>query len=112
MIRGNKLLKIEALKDSLQYDKNGKKIVEWSEVLCLKGWLDLISGDSKYDNKAKIEDSTHIFLSDYVNTNIDIEIARGILDGKVYDIKYVDNPMFLNEQLEIYLKLKGENDEV
>ena len=67
-----------------------------------------MSGDSNYDYKAKIEDSTHIFICDYVDlSTVDIEKSRALIDNRVFDIKYIDNPMELNQHLEIYLKLIG-----
>lgn len=110
MIGGNTELVIKVLDGSNQnFDKNGKKVAEYKDVASLFGWLDLISGDSKYDYKAKIEESTHVFLCDYIEgiTDIDIEEAKAEVKGKEFDIKYIDDPMGMHEQLEIYLKLVG-----
>lgn len=109
MIGGNKKLTIQEIVDANNYDDNGKKIVKYKQVLKpINGWLDLMSGDSNYDYKAKIEDSTHIFICDYTDLSIvDIEKSRALVDNRVFDIKYIDNPMGLNQHLEIYLKLIG-----
>lgn len=109
MIGGNKELIIQELAETNAYDDNGKKIEQYKQVLNpIVGWLDLMSGDSNYDYKAKIEDSTHIFICDYINlSTVDVEKSRALIDNRVFDIKYIDNPMELNQHLEIYLKLIG-----
>lgn len=45
--------------------------------------------------------------SDEVADKVTSENARMIIKGQVYDIVYIDNPMELNQQFEIYLKLVG-----
>lgn len=107
-IGGNIELIIQKLSKDIKYDKNGKKIVDYESRNPIVGWIDLITGDSNYIYKAKIEDSTHVFICDYVNLDdIDIEESRAIVKGEIYDIKYIDIPMELNEHLEIYLKKIG-----
>ena len=108
MIGGDTELIIQVLKDNLEYDENGKKVPVYGDEISLFGWIDFTSGDSRYDYKAKIEDSTHVFICDYINIGkIDIEKARAVCKGRIYDVKYIDDPMELHEQLEIYLKLVG-----
>ena len=46
------------------YDENGSRVKVYTKIVTLKGWLDLVTGDSKYTYKAKIEDSTHVFICD------------------------------------------------
>ena len=48
-------------------------------------------------------------MCDYVelDAKITAENARAIINGKTYDITLIDNPMELNQQLEIYLKYTG-----
>lgn len=90
------------------FDENGSRIKAYTKIATLKGWLDLATGDSKYDYKAKIEDSTHVFICDYKDlSDIDIEESRATVKGKDFDIKYIDDPMELHEHLEIYLKMVG-----
>lgn len=83
----------------------------WADVKRLRGWLDLSSGDSRYTNfSAKIQESTHIFVADYVALpGIEAENSRMVVGGKVYDILLIDNPMGMGNgsQLEIYLKYTG-----
>ena len=89
----------------------GEAVTNWVDaVTSVYGWLDLTSGDSKYSTyKAKIEESTHTFLCDY---NADVYSFAGIdtrmvFKGFVYDVLLIDNPMELNDHLEIYLKRVG-----
>ena len=88
----------------------GEYVKSWETVQALKGWLDLSGGDSKYSTyNAKIQESTHVFISDYVtlDSRISAENSRVLINGKTYDVMLIDNPMELCEQLEIYLKFTG-----
>lgn len=91
---------------------------KWSDAFSHAGWLDLQSGDSEYStHKAKIEESTHVFLCDYHSGIYALTIpdsktkavpdVRMIIKGMVYDVLLIDNPMEMNEQLEIYLRKVG-----
>lgn len=44
---------------------------------------------------------------DEIADNVTSENSRMIIKGQIYDIVYIDNPMELNQQFEIYLKLVG-----
>ena len=50
-----------------------------------------------------------MFLADYkkLDSHIKAENSRMVINGKVYDIMVIDDPMELHEQLEIYLKYTG-----
>jgi head-tail adaptor len=90
----------------------GESVQEWSAVQTLRGWLDLAAGKSGYSSfHAKIQESTHIFIGDYVplDKRITAENSRMVIKGKVYDIMLLDNPMELESgsQWEIYLKYTG-----
>lgn len=90
----------------------GEQVEKWPDVQSIKGWLDLTTGDSKYSTyNAKIQESTHIFIADYVplDSRIKAENSRMVIKGKRYDILLIDNPMELENgsQLEIYLKFTG-----
>ena len=83
---------------------------KWEDVQTLTGWLDLSGGDSKYSTySAKIQESSHIFLADYVplDERIKAENSRMVIDGARYDVMLIDDPMGLHKQLEIYLKYTG-----
>lgn len=113
----------------------GERTSEWFDVVQFKGWLDYQSGDSKRSvYSAKIEESTHIFLCDFhsfkclsakwewnpfnflegiinleLEQDVDVtsENARMTINGKLYDVLLIDDPMNLHQHLEIYLKYAG-----
>lgn len=90
----------------------GEMVKEWADAKTIKGWLDLQSGDSRTTTfNAKIQESTHIFIADYValDSNITAEGARMAINGKHYDILLIDNPMEMQNgsQLEFYLRFTG-----
>lgn len=108
MIGGNKLAEIQI--STTTKNAISEQVKAWETVQSLKGWLDLQGGDSKYTTyNAKMQESTHIFLADYVqlDSKITAENSRAVIDGKVYDIMLLDNPMEMNLQWEIYLKYTG-----
>lgn len=101
-----------ALLQTMETHQNaiGEMEKSWVTVKEIKGFLDLISGDSRYQTyDAKIEESTHVFISDYVPLGAEIgaKNSRLVVDGKNYDVMLIDNPMGLHRQLEIYLKFVG-----
>ena len=90
----------------------GEHVKTWTDAQTIKGWLDLSSGEARYTTyNAKIQESTHIFIADYVSldSRITAETSRMVINGKHYDILLIDNPMEMGtgSQLEIYLKFTG-----
>lgn len=90
----------------------GEAVKSWTTAKSLTGWLDLSAGDSKYTiHNAKIQESTHVFISDFVELpdTIKAENSRMVIAGKRYDVMLIDNPMEMgrDSQLEIYLKYTG-----
>lgn len=90
----------------------GEHVQTWTDAQSIKGWLDLSSGESRYTTyHAKIQESTHIFIADYVplDSRITAESSRMVINGKRYDILLIDNPMEMGtgSQLEIYLQFTG-----
>lgn len=105
---------IKAVIQTYTVTKNeiGEQVKSWADKQTLKGWLDLQGGDSKYTTfNAKIQESTHIFIADYVPLadGVQAENSRMTINGKRYDILLIDNPMEMGggSQLEIYLKYTG-----
>ena len=96
-----------------QTEKNkiGEAVASWINAVPLFGWLDLMNGDSRHTvHNAKIQESTHIFICDYTDLSpykIISENCRMTINGLVYEITLVDNPMGIGQQLEIYLKFVG-----
>ena len=87
-----------------------EQVKAWETVQTLFGWLDLQNGESRYSNyDAKIQESTHVFLADYkgLDYRIKAEASRVVIDGYVYDVMLIDDPMNRHRQLEIYLKYTG-----
>lgn len=108
MIGGNVKAEIQTFTSS--ENEIGESVKSWETKQTVKGWLDLSGGDSKYAVfDAKVQESTHVFVCDYTPLNpiITAENSRMKINGRIYDIKLIDNPMELCEQLEIYLKLTG-----
>ena len=108
MIGGNKVAQIQIR--TVTKNRIGEQVESWEGVKELMGWLDLISGDSERLNfNQKIQESTHVFLSDYVQIpgTVTVENSRLVCDGHIYDITLIDDPMERHRQLEIYLKYTG-----
>ena len=106
MIGGN----IEAMlqqKSGSEVNSIGERIQAWSDYLKLWGWLDLSTGDSKYTYDAKLQESTHIFICDYTAVDRKADNKRLVVNGIIYDVLLIDDPMELHQQLEIYLKYVG-----
>lgn len=88
----------------------GEGVLEWSDVVQKKGFLDYVNGEADYEMNAKIQESTHIFLCDWFDCDalgITSEIARIIIEGQIYSIQMIDDPMGRNQHLEVYLKYTG-----
>ena len=108
MIGGNVLAEIK-IRSTIPNEIGGTSKV-WTTAQSIKGWLDLTSGDSKYSSfNAKIQESTHVFVADYVplDERIKAENSRMVVNGNVYDVLLIDDPMEMHKQLEIYLKYTG-----
>jgi hypothetical protein len=125
---GGNLYALLQVKDDGEMNAINERVHTWSDCASLHGWLDLSTGDSKYTNNAKVQESTHIFLCDFTSlenlptgiikadgqeTAVDVtsENARMVINGLVYEILLIDNPMNMNEHLEIYLKFTGGQNE-
>ena len=90
----------------------GEMVKTWADAKTIKGWLDFQSGEDRYTTfNAKIQETTHIFIADYVplDPGITAESARMVINGKNYDILLIDNPMEMRSgsQWEFYLRFTG-----
>lgn len=117
MIRGN----VKGILQAKTTSKNkiGESVEAWHDVIDFTGFLDLQAGDSKRTSfNAKIQESTHIFICDYkpipatfdvegVPHRVTTENIQFVAQGLVYDVMLIDDPMFLHNHLEIYLKYTG-----
>lgn len=107
MIGGNIKAVLQVKKEGLT-NEIGEKIVEWKTSKELWGYLDLMNQTTNRNNfNTKLEESTHIFICDYTPINKSVEDKRMIVDGLVYEVLLIDNPINLNQHLEIYLKFTG-----
>ena len=107
MIGGNKTAVLEQ-KNGFTVNAIGERIAQWEDVQTLNGFLDLSSGDSKYSTyDAKLQESTHIWVCDYVAIDRNPSDKRLVVDGTPYDVLLIDDPMELHQHLEIYLKFVG-----
>lgn len=95
-------------KNGSETNSIGERIQAWSDYHHFQhGWLDLSTGDSKYTHDAKLQESTHIFITDYTPIDRKAACQRLMVNGVVYDVLLIDDPMELHQQLEIYLKYVG-----
>ena len=115
----------------------GEQIDQWTDALIMKGFLDYSAGQNDVNQyNAKIQDTTHFFFCDFdsleavtddfewdrfnfdssiiVNKDgeetivkITSENCRLIVNGDVYNVLQIDDPMGLHQHLEIYLKYVG-----
>lgn len=108
MIGGSTKLQLQRKKETGK-TAIGTAIVGWEDVITLIGWLDLNSGDTKttvFD--ARIQQSTHVFICDYRFIDVpEAEELRAVIDGKIYQVTVMDDPMELHRQWEIYLAYTG-----
>lgn len=106
---GGNITALMQTKGKVKKNSIGERVATWIDAATLIGWLDLSSGDSRHTMfSAKIQESTHIFLCNYCElAGITSENAQMIINGKVYEVLLIDNPMNMNEHLEIYLKFVG-----
>ena len=90
----------------------GEGTTAWEEVCSIRGWLGLQSGEKKYSNYAKLEESTHVFLTDFFPGVYALaeQDTRMLIKGAMYDVLLIDNPDEMDEQLEIYLRKVGVSD--
>ena len=100
------LLRYESVKRSAI----GEAVTTWVELQTIRGFLDLMTNGKTYEayNKAVV-DSTHVFICDYVSIQTKDKNGKerqlqAVINGKTYDVQYIDNPQELNYHLEIFLK--------
>ena len=106
MIGGN----IEAVfqqKNESTTNSIGERIPTWKNVLTMHGWLDYSGGDSTYTYDTKLQETTHIFITDYTPIDRKADDKRLVVNGAVYDVLLIDDPMELHQQLEFSLKVVG-----
>lgn len=107
MIGGNTKATLQRISGT-ETNSIGEKIQTWSDYHQFDGgWLDLSRGEAKYTHNAKLQETTHIYLTDYTAIDRNAADKRLVVNGLVYDVLLIDDPMELHQQLEIYLKYVG-----
>ncbi len=87
----------------------GEYITTYTDYMTIKGWLDQNSVDSRYEPyNAHIKASSHVLVCDYVNITANDTNLSALIDGKRYDVSYIDDPQGRHRQIEIYLNYVGE----
>lgn len=81
----------------------GQEIFEHKKVAEFIGYMDMLDGNESTDKLAYLEDSTHVILTKYMTVNAEIEDKIEV-NGKSYEVTYVDNPVNIGHHLEIYVK--------
>lgn len=115
MIDGNIFARIEA--KTTTKNSIGEAVESWSDVGMVWGWLDYASGQNDVQKfNAKVQDTTHYFLCDFdkwqvatgkAEIPVTSENSRLVINNDVYNVLMIDNPMNLNQHLEIFLKFVG-----
>lgn len=108
MIGGNIMAELQI--STTAKNEIGEAVKEWKTVGKIKGFLDLSSGNSQYTTyNAKIQESTHVLISDWqqLDASVKAENSRLVVNGEIYDVMLIDDPMGLHKQLEIYLQYRG-----
>ena len=106
MIDGN----VTAILQTKTASKNalGEITKAWSDLQLLKGYLDFVGGDASYKSnfKGAIEETTHVFICNYdkIASEANPTLSRLVVDGRMYDVLMIDDPMDLHQHLEIMLK--------
>lgn len=114
MIGGNITATIQK-KSSNGKNAIGEASEMWGAVGSVLGWLDFQSGQNGVQQyNAKIQDTTHVFLCDYFrwieatqDKGITSENSRLILNGQIYNVLMIDDPMELHQHIEINLQYVG-----
>lgn len=154
-VGGNIQALLQVKKESVR-NAIGEREHKWVDCTSILGWLDLSTGDSKHTTfYAKVQESTHIFLCDFINlrnlstgwlwdpfnfkngiiklkksdewkwnpfsfisgnianyenreiVDVTSDNARMVVNGEVYEILLIDDPMNMHDHLEIYLRFIG-----
>ncbi len=87
----------------------GEHLSIWADLITIKGWLDLSSGNSNHSHKTKTEENSYMLLTDYDKTVRELKTpqCRCIIANRIYEVKSIDDPMEIHDHLEISLKLVG-----
>ncbi len=79
-------------------------------VMDVTGWLDYQAGQASHlAYQAKTEDTTHVFLCDYDDAfaRLDLNGLYLEVEGRRYEVLYIDDPMGLHSHIEAHLRHVG-----
>ncbi len=106
-------------KDGYIKNEIGEQIPKYIDYKTFRGFLDMANTNTSHSTySAKIEESTHYFICDYeelpdfvdadgITRKATINELKAYCNNKEFDVLWLDNPMELNYQYEIYLEYKG-----
>lgn len=99
------VLKIKSQKEN----EIGEKVTSWVDYKTIHGFMDFMSETTGRTNyNSKIVESTHVFVCDYVDIDKSEIELMAYHNNKEYEVTYIDDPMGLHYQLEIFLKYIGD----
>ncbi|HFI0700342.1 TPA: phage head-tail adapter protein [Streptococcus suis] len=81
----------------------GQEIFEHKRVAVFAGYMDMLDGGESTDKLAYLADSTHVILTKDMTVNAEIDDKIEV-NGKTYEVTYVDDPVNIGHHLEIYVK--------
>ena len=81
----------------------GQELFEHKRVAVFAGYMDMLDGSESTDKLAYLADSTHVILTKDTTVNAEIDDKIEI-NGKTYEVTYVDDPVNIGHHLEIYVK--------
>ena len=114
MIDGNIQATVQ-IKTSSGKNVIGENIESWENAGEVKGYIDFASGQNDMQNyNAKLQRTSHYFICDYQkwiamkrDQNVTAENSRMIINENIYNVLMIDNPMELNQHIEVYLEYVG-----
>lgn len=113
MIGGNITAVIQ--KKATKKNNIGEAVEAFENIGHVIGWLDFANGQNGVQEyNAKLQDTTHYFICDFDKWQAVAKInditagnSRLVINNNIYNILLIDNPMELNDHIEIYLKYIG-----
>ena len=121
-VGGNIQALLQVKKESVR-NAIGEREHKWVDCTSILGWLDLSTGDSKHTTfYAKVLKNLSTdwvwnpfsFLTGVISktdeqetVDVTSDNARMVVNGEVYEILLIDDPMNMHDHLEIYLRFIG-----
>ncbi|MFL0361808.1 hypothetical protein ACH0BF_02165 [Pseudobacillus sp. 179-B 2D1 NHS] len=87
-----------------------REITTLQDAGTVEGVLDLLTGSTVFKYARMQEESTHILICDVVDVK-ENDILINQYSNKKYEVTYVDNPLNMNDHLEIELKFIPQSEE-